>query len=87
MNLPNNIDLDANLRWVDTLHNNDAAIAGTVPSYTELSVRLGWRPAKEWELSLTGQNLLHDRHPEYGFPTADRVEIERSVYGKVQWRF
>lgn len=87
MTLPNNIDIDANLRWVDTLHNNNAALAGTVPSYTELSVRLGWRPKKEWEFSLTGQNMLHDQHPEYGFPAPNRVEIERSIYGKVQWRF
>jgi len=87
MNLPQNMELDANLRWVDTLHNNNAAITGTVPSYTELNVRLGWRPVKNLELSLTGQNLLHDQHPEFGFPTPVRVEIERSIYGKVQWKF
>ncbi len=90
MNLPNNLELDANLRWVDTLHTNDpnnGAVTGTVPSYTELSVRLGWHPTSRLELSLTGQNLLHDQHPEFGFPTPERVEIERSIYGKVQWRF
>lgn len=87
MNLPQNVDLDANLRWVDTLYNNSGAVAGKVPSYTELNVRLGWRPTNRLELSLTGQNLLHDQHPEFGFPTPQRVEIERSIYGKVQWRF
>lgn len=87
MNLPQNMELDANLRWVDTLHNNDGATAGTVPSYTELTVRLGWRPIKQLEFSLTGQNLLHDQHPEFGFSSLGRVEIERSIYGKVQWRF
>jgi len=87
MSLPRNMDLDANLRWVDTLYTNSGAVAGKVPSYGELSVRLGWRPTDRLEFSLTGQNLLHDQHPEFGFPTSGRVEIERSIYGKVQWRF
>jgi hypothetical protein len=32
-----------------------------------------------------GQNLLHDHHPEYGYPSATREEIVRSVFGKVSW--
>ncbi len=38
------------------------------------------------ELALTGANLLHDQHPEYGFPLASRSEIERSVYARLVWR-
>ncbi len=87
MNLSNNVELDANLRWVDTLHNNNGANAGIVSSYTELNVRLGWRPTSKLELSVTGQNLLHDQHAEYGFNSPLRVEIERSIYGKVKWEF
>lgn len=87
MRLPHNMDLDAHLRWIDTVYNNRGPVVGKVPSYTELNIRLGWRPTKKLELSLTGQNLLNDRHPEFGFPTATRIEISRSVYGKVQWRF
>ena len=83
MNLSRNIDLDAQLRWVDTL----ALGTASVPSYTELNMRLGWRPAKNVEISLVGQNLLHDQHVEYGSPSPTRVEIERSVFGKVQWEF
>jgi iron complex outermembrane receptor protein len=58
-----------------------------VPSYFELDVRLAWHPTKNLELSVVGQNLLHDRHPEYGYPDATREEIKRSVYGKVTWQF
>lgn len=83
MNLSHNIDLDAQLRWVDTL----ALGTASVPSYTELNMRLGWRPTKNVEISLVGQNLLHDQHVEYGFTSPTRVEIERSVFGKVQWEF
>ncbi len=87
MDLPNNVDLDAMLRWVDTLHTNSGAVVGTVPSYFELNLRIGWRPTKRLELSLVGENLLHDHHPEYGFPSPTREEITRSVFGKVAWRY
>lgn len=87
MDLANNVDLDAILRWVDTLHINSGSTIGTVPSYFELNVRIGWRPIKRLELSLAGENLLHDHHPEYGFPSPSREEISRSVYGKVAWSY
>ena len=87
MDLPQNVELDAGLRWVDTLHNNNGGVVGTVPSYFELDARLGWRPVKNLELSFVGQNLLHDQHPEFGAPSPTREEIVRSFYGKMSWRF
>ena len=87
MDLQQNVEWDARLRWVDTLHNNNGPTPGTVPSYFELDVRLAWRPTKRIELSVVGQNLLHDHHPEYGFPSPTREEIQRSVYGKVSFRW
>lgn len=87
MDLPKNLELDAALRWVDTLHNNNGPTPGTVPSYFELDVRLGWHLTKNFELSLVGQNLLHDHHPEYGFPDATRAEVGRSIFGKITWRY
>jgi iron complex outermembrane recepter protein len=50
-------------------------------------MRMAWHASDRLELSLVGQNLLHDHHPEYGFPDAARVEIQRSAYGKLAWRF
>jgi iron complex outermembrane receptor protein len=85
LDLPRALQLDATLRWVDTLHTNNGAVPGTVPAYFELDSRLAWRPRDTLELSLIGRNLLHARHPEYGFPSPDRVEIERSVYAEVTW--
>jgi iron complex outermembrane receptor protein len=87
MDLPQSLDLDTDLRWVDRLHNNNGPIAGSVPSYFELDARLGWNPTEQLEFSIVGQNLLHNHHPEYGFPSPTREEIERSVYGKVAWRY
>jgi iron complex outermembrane receptor protein len=87
MDLTRNMDFDTDLRWVDTLHNNNAAAPGTVPSYFELNARLAWRVSKNIEFSIVGQNLLHDHHPEYGFPGPGREEIVRNVYGKITCRF
>jgi iron complex outermembrane receptor protein len=87
MDLPGNTEFDTALRYVDTLFINNGATLGTVPSYFELDARLGWHATKHLEFSIVGQNLLHNHHPEYGFPGATRVEIGRSVYGKavIRW--
>ncbi len=84
--LPGQVEVDAGLRWVDTLHNNNGPTPGMVPSYIDLNLRLAWHPNSQLELSVAAQNLLHDQHPEYGFPNPNRPEVERSVYGKLVWR-
>lgn len=72
--------LDAGVRAI-------GAIAGQqVPAYAELGVRLTWSPVPNLDLALVGQNLLHARHAEFG-AAATRREIERGVYGTVEWRF
>ncbi|MDB6087320.1 MAG: TonB-dependent receptor, plug [Gammaproteobacteria bacterium] len=87
MSLPRHVELDATLRWVDQLLINNGSILGTVPSYFEMDGRLAWHATQGLEFSLTGRNLLHDHHPEYGFPSPTRVAIERSIYGKIAWRY
>jgi iron complex outermembrane receptor protein len=87
LNLSHRMEFDTDLRWVDVLHTNNGPTPGTVPSYFELNTRMAWHASDRLELSLVGQNLLHDYHPEYGFPGPTRVEIQRSVYGKFAWRY
>ena len=87
LTLPGRAEFDAALRWVDTLLTNDGSIPGTVPSYFELNTRLAWHASDRLEISVVGQNLLHPYHVEYGFPDPTRVEIQRSVYGKLAWRY
>jgi iron complex outermembrane receptor protein len=87
LNLPRHTEFDTALRWVDTLHTNDGAVVGTVPSYFELDSHLAWHASDRLEFAIVGQNLLHNRHPEYGFPEPSRVEIERTAYGKFTWRY
>jgi iron complex outermembrane receptor protein len=57
-----------------------------VAPYAELTLRLGWQRTDRWQLSIVGQNLLHDRHEEFAAGTP-RELFERSVYVRSAWRF
>jgi iron complex outermembrane receptor protein len=60
-----------------------------IPAYVTLDARLAWRPLKDLELSVTGQNLLDSQHPEFQqeiLPAA-RAQVPRSVYFKFDWQF
>lgn len=87
IDLPYRIEIDTQLRWVDTLPINNSGKLSHVPSYFELDLRVGWRPAKGWEISVVGQNLLNQSHPEFGLPGARRVEFQRSVFVKAAWGY
>lgn len=83
-----NIDMDFWFRYVDT--NSAITEFGTqkIKPYATLDLRLAWRPHKDIELSLVGQNLLAQKHLEYinenqTLPTA----IDRGMYGKISWGF
>ena len=78
--LPAHLSLDGTFRYVGEIANQQ------LPAYGELDMRVAWQPAPMLELSVVGQNLLHDHHVEFGTPSARR-QIERGVYGAVAWRF
>ncbi len=93
-NLPRNVEFDLTGRYVDRLGGfNPGGIPGvsdTVADYVSLDARLAWRPCANVELSLVGQNLLDNHHPEFGtnpFIRSPLIEIRRSVYGMVTWHF
>jgi iron complex outermembrane recepter protein len=79
LDLPQNIEFDIFGRYMDALPNPK------VPSYFTLDVRLGWRPTKNLEISIVGQNLTDPQHREFGAPTFP--EVERSVFAKATLRF
>jgi iron complex outermembrane recepter protein len=81
VDLPRNMQFDAMLRSVSELPNL------IVPGFSELSLRVGWLPSPAIEVWFSGQDLLHDQHPEFGAPVATRVEFERSVRAGVAVRF
>jgi iron complex outermembrane receptor protein len=82
MDLPRGWAVDAWLRWVDCLPMYD------VPSYFTLDLRLAWMPSPRWEFAVVGQNLLDPEHTEFqGTFTVQSTAVQRSVYGKVTFRF
>ncbi len=84
IDLPHDVEFDTALYYVDDLENLN------VPDYTRLDLRLGWHPTDSIELSLVGQNLLDPEHPEFGttvLAAGVATQVQRSVYGKVTWRF
>jgi iron complex outermembrane recepter protein len=83
INVGKDIEADTWLRYVDSFDN------GSVPRYYTLDVRLAWRPVKNLELALVGQNLLENRHQEFRpeqFST-QIYEARRGVYGKMTLKF
>ena len=77
VDLPWDLQFDQVLRWLDALPSRG------VGSYFGLDLRLGAHLPYGLELSLVGQNLLHDHHREFDGGT----EVERGFYGKLSWRF
>jgi iron complex outermembrane receptor protein len=57
----------------------------TVPAYTAVDARWGWRVTRMVELSLTLQNLLDRAHPEFDTPLT-RSEYGRSAFVNVVFR-
>jgi iron complex outermembrane receptor protein len=83
--LARNVELDLWVRYTDAF---DGLGASPIASQTALDLRLAWRPHKDLELSIVGQNLLDDRHLEFVSDSfSSPVEVERGVYGKLTWRF
>ncbi len=81
--LPYDLELDANFRWVDELPSIG------VNDYGTMDLRLGWKPREDLELSLVGQNLLEDKHVEFGpseFFQISPGAVQRGFYGKLVWR-
>jgi iron complex outermembrane receptor protein len=77
MTFGSRFSVDNWLRYVSALPNP------RLPSYAELNSSIGWELNDHIQLSVTGRNLLHNRHREY----TDGAGIPRSGFADLQWRF
>lgn len=84
--LGNEVEMDFWLRAVDRVKSIDSV---SIPGYLTMDARLGWKPTKTLELSLVGQNLFKNRHPEYipEIINTTASEVPRAVYAKLKWVF
>jgi iron complex outermembrane receptor protein len=83
------LNLSGNVEWNATLRYVSRVPAANVPSYVGVDTTLLWRPRDDLEVSVTGQNLLSPGHLEFADLTNILIpsEVQRSVFGKLTWRF
>jgi iron complex outermembrane receptor protein len=77
LDLPGNVALDSNLRYVDHLPAQD------IGAYFTFDLRLAVRLTPHLEVAAVGQNLWDSTHREF----AGGTEVERSAYGQVRWQW
>jgi iron complex outermembrane recepter protein len=88
VNLRRNVEWDSFISYVSPLSSEVGLVQLPVPNYTRLDTRLGWRLGEYVELSVAGQNLLAPRHLEFSKSyNVSPTEVQRSISGKVTWRF
>jgi iron complex outermembrane receptor protein len=87
--LRSSLDLPWRLQWNASAYFVDRLLAESIPSYTRLDTGLTWRGAHRVSLSVAGQNLLKDLHPEFSGPdaTVESGMMRRGAYGRVTWSF
>ncbi len=80
--LPHNMQLINTGYYVDDLPNQE------IDSYLRFDTQLIWTATNNMEISVVGQNLLDNRHPEFGGSTSGpQNDIQRSVYGRLILRY
>lgn len=81
-NISNNWTLDTTTSYVDKLSGFH------VDHYVRMDVNLGGQLTPTLRFNLVGQNLLDDRHMEFGtINDLNAAQIERSIFGKLTWIF
>jgi len=80
LDLPYQSELDAMARHVSALSNP------SVPAYLALDLRAAWKPNKQLELSISGQNLFGSGHGEFT-SVLTRSEFGPSVFFKILGEF
>jgi len=83
VDLPKHFDEDTTLRFVDHLSGL------SLPGYYSLDAHLGWKPVKNLEFSIGGQNLLDNHHLEFlpDFVNTSPTVVKRSVFGSITVTF
>jgi iron complex outermembrane receptor protein len=79
MDVSDAFGVDVTLRRVGSLK------SPAVPSFVEADARISWAATEKLEISVDGQNLLHDRHLEFINPSIPPSEIPRSFTLTAHW--
>jgi iron complex outermembrane receptor protein len=87
--LRSSLDLPWKLQWNASAYFVNRLPAQSIPSYTRLDTGLTWHAQERVSLSVVGQNLVRDLHPEFTGPdaTVQSGLMRRVAYGKITWSF
>lgn len=83
------VDIGRHVEWGIGVRYIDRLSFWEISDYTELESRLAWKPTPNCELAIVGRNLLHDHRREHAplLIAVRNAQIDRSIYGKITWRF
>ena len=89
LSVRSNYDFSDRLQLNLWLRYTSAISLYNIPSYVTMDAKLAYRPTKNTELFVVGQNLFSQDHREYAseFLPIVPVFIPRGVYAGAQWRF
>ncbi len=79
--LPKSITADFQVRYISKLP------ALSIPAYWTGDTTLGYNLTKQLRLTVIGQNLFQPRHYEFSYDPSGPVGIERSLFGKLTYRW
>jgi iron complex outermembrane receptor protein len=87
--LRSSVSLPHNLQWNASAYFVNRLPAVSIPSYTRLDSGLIWHAGERASVSVVGQNLLKNLHPEYAGPSSSVQSdlMRRSAYAKIAWSF
>ena len=80
LDLSRNVELSLTFRYVGALPFYQ------VKGYETGDARIAWRPVRQIEFAVVGQNLLQPHHAEYGGDPGPLIGIKRSVYASLTFR-
>jgi len=87
--LRSGVSLPWRIQWNASAYFVNRLPAQSIPSYTRFDTGLTRRFGEGISLTLAGQNLLKDLHPEYSGPisTVQSGQMRRTAYAKIAWSF
>lgn len=80
LNLPRGFEFDPTYRYASALP------AQRIQAYGTMDARIGWHFARNFEVSLVGQNLFQPHHAEFSGDPGPLVGIKRGVHAQFTWR-
>src|SRR6266702_1050372 len=87
--LRSSVSLPRNFQWNASAYFVNRLPAASIPSYTRLDTGLTWQAGERVSMSVVGQNLLKNTHPEYAGASVSvqSSQMRRAAYAKIVWTF